>query len=295
MLNTRIIFVLLLSFLVASCGEKSSAPQTAEDQQSAQTSAATNRQTPNIDNGHIDVTLSSIQMSGSGDYCDMYIEVKNATKFNFTALGIEYILRDGSGNILKKMVFRDLAAPNKDVVMRSTGEHCSQISSIEFPSLQMASEIDGEFVSNDNLLSSIPIKSASKVSGVSVKSSGGSLDKISKANTGNDLVDQLSYCGAIAVGQSIWQKQYGDPSVAATLEKGAFAYAKTAIEFGMANGLSESEVITINKSNNNKVTEEMKNKSFFDASLLNEKNNTCLSIVKINSTLLPIWQRYFNS
>jgi hypothetical protein len=247
----------------------------------------------NIDNGHIEVTISSIQMRGSGDYCDMYIEVKNATKFNFTLLGIDYILRDVNGNILKKLAFSDLAPPNKDVVMNSLVAHCSKINSIEFPKLW--GDIDGDRILDDKLWSSIPIKSASKVSSVSAKSSGGELDKISKANTGNDLVDQLSYCGAIAVGQSIWQKQYGDQSVGSTLEKGAFAYAKTAIEFGMANGLSESEVITINKSNNNKVTEEMKNKSFFDASFLNEKNNNCLNIVKNNSTLLPIWQRYFNS
>ena len=93
--------------------------------------------------------------------------------------------------------------------------------------------------------------------------------------------------------QSKWNKQNGNEDVASTLEKGALAYAKTAVEFGVANGLSESEVISLYKSNNNKVTEEIKGGSFFDGSLINEKNNNCLNIVKNNSTLLPIWQRYF--
>ena len=251
-------------------------------------------ESPNLANGLIEVILERKNVSNVGDFCDLYFELRNKTNLNFTALGIEFILRDTAGNIVDKRALRERVAPNSSAVTSSSTNNCASISSIEITGVADHSNIDGEFIRDKSKVTSIPIKSATKVAGISIKSSGGALDEGTQANTGHEIVNQLSYCAAIAVGQSIWNRQNGNEDVASTLEKGAFAYAKTAVEFGVTDGLSEAEVVSINKTNSNNVTEEMKDRSFFDGGLLNEKNNKCLNMVKNNPTLLSIWQRYFD-
>lgn len=251
-------------------------------------------ESPNIANGLIEVVLERKDVSNVGDFCDLYFELRNKTNLNFTALGIEFISRDAAGNIVEKKALRERVAPSSSAITSSSTNNCSSITSIEITGVADHSNIDGEFIRDKSKVTSIPIKSATKVAGISIKSSAGALDDGTQANTGHEIVNQLSYCAAIAVGQSIWNRQNGNEDVASTLEKGAFAYAKTAVEFGVTDGLSEADVVSLNKTNSNNVTEEMKGRSFFDGGLLNEKNNKCLNMVKNNPTLLSIWQRYFD-
>lgn len=108
-----------------------------------------------------------------------------------------------------------------------------------------------------------------------------------------DTVNQLSYCGASALAQSIWNRRQGNYDVADTLEKGIIAYGNLAIEFGSMNHIDKENVIQLNKKNNTKVSEEVKNGYFFDTSL-QKRNTHCLNIVKENPTLLGMWQKHFN-
>jgi hypothetical protein len=112
-------------------------------------------------------------------------------------------------------------------------------------------------------------------------------------NSNFDIVNQLSYCGASALAQSIWNRKQGNYDVADTLEKGTIAYGNLAIEFGSMNQIDKENVIQLNKKNNTKVSEEVKNGNFFNASLA-KRNTNCLDLVKENPTLLGMWQRHFN-
>ncbi|MDA9094108.1 hypothetical protein N9K20_04370 [Methylophilaceae bacterium] len=111
-----------------------------------------------------------------------------------------------------------------------------------------------------------------------------------------DLVNKLSYCGASSLAQSIWNRNAdaGNQDVANTLERGAVAYGNIAIEFGAMNSISKESVIMLNRKNNTKVSQEIKDGFFFDGESLKEKNNNCTDILKNNPTLLGIWQHYFN-
>ena len=112
-------------------------------------------------------------------------------------------------------------------------------------------------------------------------------------NANFDIVNQLSYCGASALAQSVWNRREGNYDVADTLEKGTIAYGNLAIEFGSMNQIDKENVIQLNKKNNTKVSEEVKNGNFFNASLA-KRNANCLDLVKENPTLLGMWQRHFN-
>ena len=61
----------------------------------------------------------------------------------------------------------------------------------------------------------------------------------------------------------------------------------------IVNQIDKENVIQLNKKNNTKVSEEVKNGNFFNASLA-KRNTNCLDLVKENSTLLGMWQRHFN-
>lgn len=108
------------------------------------------------------------------------------------------------------------------------------------------------------------------------------------------MLGQLSYCGAIAVAQSIWNRQNGYSDVAGTLEVVAYAYGKTAVEYGQNKGYSEADVIALNRKNNDKVMDEIKNGFFFDGPSLHNKNENCLDLVKYTTGLAEIWRRQFN-
>lgn len=108
------------------------------------------------------------------------------------------------------------------------------------------------------------------------------------------VVGQLSYCGASAVAQSAWNRQNGYSDVADMLERGAYAYGKTAVEYGQRNGYSETDVIALNRQNNDKLKNEIKAGFFFDGPSIRVKNENCLDLLKNTPGLTDIWRRHTN-
>lgn len=108
------------------------------------------------------------------------------------------------------------------------------------------------------------------------------------------MLGQLSYCGASAVAQSIWNRQNGQIEVAATLERGAYAYGKTAVEYGQGKGYAEAEVVALNRQNNDRVKDEIKAGFFFDEPSLRVKNENCLDLLRHTPGLADIWRRHAN-
>jgi DNA-directed RNA polymerase subunit RPC12/RpoP len=112
-------------------------------------------------------------------------------------------------------------------------------------------------------------------------------------NPNYDVVNQLSYCAASTLAQSIWNNQAGNFDIAETLQQGSFAYANLAVEYGQIKGMSKSSIIDLNKANDLKVRQEIKDGHFFNGALLTQKNNRCLNLIKNNATLFGMWKQQF--
>ena len=155
--------------------------------------------------GNLEVTVS--RRMQPNDFCDLNFEVKNNTQFNFTDLAVDFILRDGPGNIIEKSLFRDRVTPNGNMVADRMLSECSAFASIEFVGLSHTSQIDSEYVKSDLL--NLPILSASKIDGVTVKSSAGSLSNNDNGN--NAVANEVSTSNSVIDIESCLQN-CGDPN-----------------------------------------------------------------------------------
>ena len=113
-------------------------------------------------------------------------------------------------------------------------------------------------------------------------------------NSSSAVVERLSYCSAITMGQANFMRQIGDNgSSADSLDRGAYAYAKTAFEIGKKSGMTRARIIEINEDNSRKVYKEILNQDFFNGDDLRKKNDDCLALVKSDLDILQVWRRYY--
>ncbi len=109
----------------------------------------------------------------------------------------------------------------------------------------------------------------------------------------DNIIKQLSYCGAISLAQSNWNESKGDKLLGQTLQQGAYTFAKITVVYGESVGYSEKYLLDLNKSSLINVRKEIDAGFFFDAQTLKNKNENCLDIIRGNKKLLDLWQKFF--
>lgn len=174
-ISKKFMAIILAAITLTACGREaqqaSMAPQTAAP-------------VPAV-NGYLEIVFAKMDMQPN-DFCDLYWEVKNSTKINFTDFAVDMIYRDAAGNIVDKGLFRDKVTPNGTTVAKIMQSHCSEIKSIEYVGVNNTTKVDGNYPSKiskeyEKSILSLPIKSTSKIEGVTVKSSGGAIAEITSA------------------------------------------------------------------------------------------------------------------
>ena len=156
-------------------------------------------------NGWIEIVLSKKQM-GVGDFCTLYFEITNKTKINFSDLSVAFIKRDASGNVIGKGYESARTPPNGSGVSSHMVGPCSDLKTFEFTEVSDLSTIDGDFIEKKNraMVIAIPVKTLSKVSGITLKSPGGAIEgAIQKAPQGNLLEQVVS---PLTGTRALWNK-----------------------------------------------------------------------------------------
>ena len=110
-------------------------------------------------NNDIIISLKSVRPSSTGASCNFIWEIQNNTSVNFSDFAYSFVLRDGSGNILEKDLFRTRLAPNSSAVADRLFRCGAQ--QIQYTGIDGTTRVNGEFldsVKNKNQIYSIPVR-----------------------------------------------------------------------------------------------------------------------------------------
>ena len=110
------------------------------------------------------ISLKNVKSSSTGVSCTYYWEIKNNTSVNFTDFAYDFILKDGSGNIVDKTLFRTRLAPNSSVVADRLLE-CGGAKQIQYVGINNTTKVNGDYLSglpDKNQILSIPVKIGSE-------------------------------------------------------------------------------------------------------------------------------------
>jgi hypothetical protein len=109
------------------------------------------------------ISLKNVRASSTGASCNFLWEIKNNTSINFSDFAYEFVLRDGSGNILEKELFRTRLTPNSSAVAERLFKCDAR--QIQYTGFSSTTRVNGEYLDslkNKNQIYSIPVKIGSE-------------------------------------------------------------------------------------------------------------------------------------
>lgn len=109
-------------------------------------------------------------------------------------------------------------------------------------------------------------------------------------------VDKTSLCASYSLAMSTLMNQMGNQEMKSKYEGYSLGFAKTSMQIGSSIGLTNKEMVGLNKKNTKLVANSLKGKSLtgINELLTNSIKNSCLSFLKSDDEVRSIYQKYMN-
>jgi hypothetical protein len=119
-------------------------------------------------------------------------------------------------------------------------------------------------------------------------------EKLLETRTVN--VNKTSLCASYSLAMSTLMNQMGNQEMKSKYEGYSLGFAKTSMQIGSSIGLTNKEMIALNKKNTKLVANSIKGKSLTGINELLTDNirNSCLSFLKSDDEVRSIYQKYMN-